>query len=292
MLVRYIALMARLGHEGVMISFVIAAFGTIISLCLGSFFGVVITRSLLQESIVHPRSHCDECRHALAWYDLVPMLSFAWLKGRCRYCKTPLSLFYPTIEIATAASFLFCYFNYGLTLAGTEQFVLFVLLLLLAFSDALALILPLRYLVLLILLGLIHTPVAEALADGAWLGAFELIRTRLTVATLSGLLMLAVAFGGTWWLRRRGRIEPSEMAMGLGDPVLFFGLGLWFEVQALYFVLFLASLQGTLYALWMSSRSRKDNGQPLYSLKLPLGTFLCLAALEMLVLPSFFSQLV
>lgn len=270
-----------------------AALGTVLSLCLGSFFGVVLTRSLLGESIVHPRSHCDACGHTLAWYDSVPVVSFVWLRGKCRYCRSPLSTFYPAIELAFAASFLFCFFSYGLSFVGAEQFVLCTLLILLAFSDAVALVLPLLYLVLLALFGLLHTPVAMAFVEGAWLGALEILRTRLLVAASGGLLMLAVAYLGTWWLRWRGRIKAPDMAMGLGDPVLFFGLGTWFDLQALYMILFLASLQGTLYALWSAWRAQKAHhvsaeDQSLSTVQLPLGAFLCLAAMQMLVLPSFF----
>lgn len=76
--------------------------GTII----GSFLNVVIDRLPFGKSILYPPSHCPHCRHKLAIYDLVPILSFLYLKGRCRYCRAKISRYYPLIEIVTGVLFV------------------------------------------------------------------------------------------------------------------------------------------------------------------------------------------
>jgi prepilin signal peptidase PulO-like enzyme (type II secretory pathway) len=70
-------------------------------LCWGSFLNVVAYRILHKKSIVKPRSQCPHCNHSLAWLDLIPVLSWVYLKGRCRYCGQPISTLYPFIEILT-----------------------------------------------------------------------------------------------------------------------------------------------------------------------------------------------
>ena len=78
--------------------------------CVGSFLNVVICRLPQRQSVVHPPSRCPQCEHRLAWYDNVPVLSWLWLRGRCRYCRTTISIDYPLIEALSAFLFvsLFC----------------------------------------------------------------------------------------------------------------------------------------------------------------------------------------
>ena len=75
-------------------------------LAVGSFLNCVIYRLHTGESFLKGFSHCPHCRHKLNWRDLVPVLSFVFLKGKCRYCHQKISLQYPIIEISTAAIFL------------------------------------------------------------------------------------------------------------------------------------------------------------------------------------------
>jgi prepilin signal peptidase PulO-like enzyme (type II secretory pathway) len=76
---------------------------------IGSFLNVLIDRIPRDESVVKGRSHCDKCKHILAPYDLIPLLSYILLAGRCRYCKTKLSFQYPLVEFITGMIFVFIY---------------------------------------------------------------------------------------------------------------------------------------------------------------------------------------
>ena len=73
--------------------------------CVGSFLNVVIYRLPEGVSIITPPSKCPRCGHRLAWYDNVPVLGWMWLRGKCRYCATPISFQYPLVEALTAAAF-------------------------------------------------------------------------------------------------------------------------------------------------------------------------------------------
>ena len=79
--------------------------------CVGSFLNVVICRVPAGESLIHPGSRCPHCGHALAWYDNVPVLGWLWLRGRCRYCRHPISVQYPLVEAATALLFALVFWS-------------------------------------------------------------------------------------------------------------------------------------------------------------------------------------
>jgi leader peptidase (prepilin peptidase)/N-methyltransferase len=74
--------------------------------CVGSFLNVVIYRIPAGKSVVHPGSHCPQCGHAIRWYDNVPVLSWCWLRARCRDCHAAISMRYPLVESAVAGIFL------------------------------------------------------------------------------------------------------------------------------------------------------------------------------------------
>lgn len=96
----------------------------LIGAVLGSFYGVVGSRLPKGESIIKPRSHCEKCNHELAWYELIPILSYFLQKGKCRECKEKLSIFYPIIELSTGILFLSAYLTFGF---GYEFFISIIL---------------------------------------------------------------------------------------------------------------------------------------------------------------------
>jgi leader peptidase (prepilin peptidase) / N-methyltransferase len=93
---------------------VIAAFLFGIGLVVGSFLNVVIYRLPREESIAWPASHCTTCSRPLSWYENIPIASWAVLRGRCRTCRSPISIRYPIVELITGALFLGAYFAFGL----------------------------------------------------------------------------------------------------------------------------------------------------------------------------------
>jgi leader peptidase (prepilin peptidase)/N-methyltransferase len=93
----------------------LAAFFLAPGLALGSFLNVVAARVPLRRSIAHPRSACMECATPIAWYDNVPLLSYAVLRGRCRSCGVSIGLLYPAVELLTAALVAGCVLRFGLT---------------------------------------------------------------------------------------------------------------------------------------------------------------------------------
>ncbi|MBY0399212.1 prepilin peptidase [Myxococcota bacterium] len=85
----------------------------VVGLLIGSFLNVVIHRVPAGLSIVHPASHCPSCRSPIAPWDNVPVLSYLFLRGRCRHCSIPISLRYPAVELLTGCVFLAIAWQFG-----------------------------------------------------------------------------------------------------------------------------------------------------------------------------------
>lgn len=117
-------------------------FNTALNLCIfligiiiGSFTNVLIHRLPKGDSVVRPGSRCPNCKKRLRTPDLIPVLSFLLLKGRCRYCRAPISPQYPLVEILSGAGYWLVYKYYGLTLEGLAGCLLATVLLGAAFCD-------------------------------------------------------------------------------------------------------------------------------------------------------------
>lgn len=107
----------------------------ILGLIIGSFLNVVICRLPYGKSVVWPASFCPACGEKLKVWDLVPVLSYVWLKGRCRYCREKIPLTYPAVELLTGILFLLAYIEYGFSLHTLSGFVLLSFLIPAAFID-------------------------------------------------------------------------------------------------------------------------------------------------------------
>src|SRR5437868_12511796 len=110
----------------------LAAIALAPGLALGSFLNVVAARVPLRRSLVSPASACMACGHEIAWYDNVPILSYAMLRGRCRSCGAHISIRYPTIELVAGLLFASCFWKFGLS--GSAAVAAFFCLTLVAVS--------------------------------------------------------------------------------------------------------------------------------------------------------------
>lgn len=84
----------------------------ILGLCYGSFINVLMVRTLSGESIISPPSKCPKCDNLLAWWQNIPIFSYLYLKGRCHYCNTHISMRYPLIELCGMGIFIFAFETY------------------------------------------------------------------------------------------------------------------------------------------------------------------------------------
>jgi leader peptidase (prepilin peptidase)/N-methyltransferase len=233
-----------------------SAFGTVLGAIVGSFLATVLLRWPAGQSALGGRSRCDGCRRTLAPAELVPVLSFAWNRGRCRACGVPIGRVHLLIELAAAVigGVAFALVD---PIAASVWAVLGWGLLLLAALDWRHFWLPDAMTLGLAVVGL---------ALGGRIGA---------ALPIDRLIGLAAGFGVLWAIARAYRAARNREGMGGGDPKLLGAIGAWFGWQALPFVLLAASALGLLLALVAAARGRPVSA----ATALPLGTLLCIAAL-------------
>ena len=123
---------------------------------IGSFLNVLIYRLPKKENIVTTRSHCMNCGYQLKWYDLVPIFSFLALGGRCRKCKTRISVQYPIIEALNGILYLIVFIRFGMSVDSLLYCLLFSALLTLSVIDFRTYEIPVGINVFILLLGLIR----------------------------------------------------------------------------------------------------------------------------------------
>lgn len=122
----------------------------------GSFLNVCILRIPENQNFVTGRSHCPACGHVLAFYDMVPVLSWLLLKGRCRYCSAPVSIQYPAVELLTASAFLLCLLAKGPGMESALMCMFSSILITAAFIDARHMYIPDGIHILILILSCIH----------------------------------------------------------------------------------------------------------------------------------------
>ena len=137
---------------GIILYVVIFLFGIVI----GSFLNVCILRIPLKESIAKDRSHCMSCGYQLAWYDLVPLFSYIFLGGRCRKCKTHISLQYPLVEGLNGVLYVLIFLVNGWSIDSVIYCLLTSALIVLSVIDFRTYEIPIGVNLFILALGLIH----------------------------------------------------------------------------------------------------------------------------------------
>ncbi len=214
---------------------------------LGSFNNVLIYRLPRGESVVWPGSRCPACGHRLSWWENVPLVSFALLRGRCASCSARISWRYPLVEALTAAGVLHAYLRHGLTWEGLASAALAFLLVPVLFIDLEHRIIPDRITLPGIALGLALS-FARAGTSGVWQAALAGLG--------AGGFFLAVAV-----LSRGG--------MGGGDVKLAAMLGAFTDPVRVFVGVFLGILAGGLVSLALLATGRKRRKDAI-----PFGPFL------------------
>src|SRR5258705_7816442 len=114
----------------------------LLGLCVGSFLNVCILRLPRDQSLMRPRSTCPNCKQPIAWRDNIPVFSWLWLRGKCRWCHKPISRQYPLIEAGVGVLFGASLLAYGMTLHAVAAALFGTLLLGIAITDARHYIIP------------------------------------------------------------------------------------------------------------------------------------------------------
>lgn len=227
----------------------------LLGLVIGSFGNVLLYRIEHGESF-GGRSHCPACRKTIAWYDLIPVLSFLLLRGKCRHCRKKISMQYPLVELGSAILFL-------IALSLNLEKPAIALLQAVALES--------------LFLGAVYDALHEELPDlFTWpiviVGAVLIAIQGDVLSSIEGALVPLCWFGGQW-LISRGRI------VGSGDIFLGTALGWWLGLKGAIIMLFMSYVIGAavillLLALRIISLKQK---------RIPFGPFLAIGGLMALL---------
>jgi leader peptidase (prepilin peptidase)/N-methyltransferase len=207
-------------------------------------------------NLIAPRSACPSCGHTLSALDNIPVLSYVWLKGRCRYCRAPIAGRYPLVEIITALLSALVVWQLGSELKGLAALLLVWWLIALTFIDIDTQMLPDDLTLPLIWLGLLvnlsggFVPLSDAVIGAA-----------------AGYLSL----WSVYWLFR---FATGKEGIGYGDFKLLAALGAWLGWMMLPFIVLLSSAVGALVGIAMIVLRGHQRDKPI-----PFGPFLAVAGL-------------
>jgi leader peptidase (prepilin peptidase)/N-methyltransferase len=256
---------------------------SVIGLVIGSFLNVAIYRipiMMQRESenylalendqppphterynLITPRSACTSCAHKLSLADNIPVLSFAWLKARCRYCKASVSWRYPSVELLTAVLSALVIWHFGSGIAGLSALIFLWLLIVMSFIDLDTQLLPDELTLPLMWLGLLIN------LDGTFVPLRDAV-----IGAAAGYLFL-------WLVYWMFLAATGKEGIGYGDFKLLAALGAWMGWTMLPLIVLLSSVVGATVGLLMIALKRHHRDSPI-----PFGPFLATAGLLALLI--------
>ncbi len=226
----------------------------ILGACLGSFYNVLGLRIVNHESIIKPRSHCDKCGHVLKWYELIPIFSFIFLRGKCGNCKTNLSWLYLFSEFFCGLLFLISYYSFGFSWELLIALILSSLLIVVTVSDLTYMIIPDRFIiisgVLILLIKLIGF---------GW--------SKFFYALLSGIIAFVIMYG----IMKFGEYIFKKETLGGADVKLMAIVGICLEPFLSLLVIIIASFIALPISVYLLVREKEH--------AIPFGPFIMIGLL-------------
>lgn len=213
-------------------------------------------------SVIKPRSFCPACKATLRWYELAPVVSCLFLKGKCGRCSAPISVRYPIIELLCGGVFVFFFVTEGLTTSFLIHSIFFVMLLTIFVIDLEYLIIPNGIIIVGLGFGIVMNLVVSVHAFISAAGS----------AFLAAILMLAIR-----WV---GKAVFKKETMGMGDVKLSALIGLFIGIENFLIAVWAAAVFGCLYWLvrhFLLGLSIEDPARG-KDMKLPFGSFLSLTS--------------
>jgi len=222
---------------------------------IGSFLNVCIIRLPKEESIVWPGSHCPQCKKPIKFYDNIPLISYIFLRGKCRHCHRPISFQYPLVEGITAIGSLVLFTKFGPSLSYLVYFLLVSALIAITVIDLYHQIIPDVISLPGIAVGLLASLIIPQIT----------FSNSLVGILLGGGSLFLVATLYQWLFKREG--------MGGGDVKLLAMIGAFLGWKAVILTILLGSLIGSITGIIIILLKGKD-----FKYAIPFGPFLSLGA--------------
>lgn len=223
---------------------------------IGSFLNVCIYRIPLGVSIVTPRSKCPNCGNVIPWYCNIPLFSYLFLLGKCKFCKARISPVYPLVELMTGLFVLLLFRHFGVSRLFFIYLYFGCCMIVLMFIDYYHRILPHKITMSGVVIGLACSFFIPAL------GPFQSLCGVVLGAALPGLVYLVYK-----WVRKKE-------GMGQGDIVMLAMIGAFLGCKQVFLVLLASSVLGSIVGILGILLFRKGS-----QFEWPFGTFIAIAAL-------------
>jgi len=208
----------------------------ILGLAVGSFSNVCIYRIPGNESIIYPASHCPKCHSSISLKDNIPLLSYILLKGRCRNCKSRISIQYPAVELLTGLVYVIIYQIYGLSVQSLIYIILSSALIVITFIDLNEQVIPEVISIPGIVIGLILS---------FFIPYISFVNSALGIVIGGGIILV---------IRLAGSLIFKKESMGIGDIELAGMIGAFlgwrYIMISLFFGFFLDQKQRRCCAFW------------------------------------------
>jgi leader peptidase (prepilin peptidase) / N-methyltransferase len=234
----------------------LSVFAFVFGSLVGSFLNVCICRLPKKESVVFPPSHCTKCDYKIRWYDNVPILSYLWLRGKCRSCGESISPQYPLVELLNGALTLALFLRFGLSLPFAVLFLFCSALVVITFID------------------LEHKIIPDVITLPGIVVGFAASFLFPHFGWLNSLIGILVGGGSLLLVGYLYELIAKKEGMGGGDIKLLAMMGAFFGWKAVLFIIFVASLVGSVIGIAVMLVQKKDS-----TFAIPFGPFLSSAAI-------------
>ncbi|MBQ9071552.1 MAG: prepilin peptidase [Bacilli bacterium] len=231
----------------------------IVGTIFGSFYNVVGYRLPKGESLLYPSSHCTKCNHKLGPLELIPILSYLFLGGKCKKCKDKISCFYPLFEFFSGLLFALSFIVYGFSLDCLLSIVFISMLLIIIISDYQTMIIPDSILIVFS---------AMIIIIKFFMSGIEFVGISLLHSLGSFIFMLLLKLFGDFLFKKE--------SMGGGDIKLLAVFGLMFGFPMSIVSVFIAAIIGLPVSLIMLKKQTTH--------EIPFGPFLAISAILIVLL--------
>ena len=230
----------------------------ILGTIFGSFYNVIGYRIPNGKSIIYPPSHCTKCKRRLKFYELIPIFSYIFLKGKCMKCKSKISIIYPIFEFISGLLFMFTYMSFGFSLDFIIAITFVSMMIIVTVSDFLYMIIPDEVLIFFGIVIFIEIIFISGISS-----AF--------ISVLNGCASFIIMY----IIKKIGDFIFKRESMGGGDIKLMFisGMVLTFPISTLS--IFVGSFIGIIPALLYSTKHPEGI--------IPFGPLLALGSIVLLL---------
>ncbi|MBE6022429.1 MAG: prepilin peptidase [Cellulosilyticum sp.] len=221
----------------------------LLGITVGSFLNVCIDRIPVGESIIYPRSHCMSCGHILGALELIPILSYLGLKGRCKKCQHKIVGRSIGVEAITGVGFVGIYSYYGRSMEMLIMWTFFAVTLILTIIDWKKMLLPTCVIKWGLIIGMVEK-------------LFQVIELGHWQNMILSLLGAIVGYGIFAILYSVSKRVLKKEGLGYGDVRLVGLIGFFVGVQNLFMAIFIAALLASIYGAFLLKKKRLSEPYP------------------------------